>query len=90
MCLSFFAAGTREHNMNRNQLDNYISARSYELWEREGRESGRAEEYWDRARLEIEDEIRAAIEGRTTQVVLPHLPISQRPIRYDSMQRKAA
>lgn len=76
--------------MYRSQIDDHISARSYEIWEREGRESGRAEEYWDRARLEIEEEIRAAIEGTTTKIVLPHLPISQRPIRYDSIQSKAA
>jgi hypothetical protein len=76
--------------MYRSQIDDHISARSYEIWEREGRESGRADEYWDRARQEVEGEIRAAIEGRTTKVVLPHLPISQRPIRYDGIQSKAA
>ncbi len=76
--------------MYRSQLDDYISARSYEIWEREGRESGRADEYWERARQEIEEEIRMAIEGQSTKIVLPHLPVSQRPIRYDSIQRKAA
>jgi hypothetical protein len=76
--------------MYRSQLDDYISARSYEIWEREGRESGRADEYWDRARQEIEGEIRMAIEGLSTKIVLPHLPVSQRPIRYDSIQSKAA
>jgi hypothetical protein len=76
--------------MYRSQLDDYISARSYEIWEREGRESGRADEYWDRARLQIEEEIRLAIEGMTTKIVLPHLPVSQRPVRYDSIQLKAA
>ncbi len=69
--------------MNRSQLDDYISARSYAIWEREGRAPGRAHEYWDRARQEVEEEIQAAIEGKTTKYVLPHLPVSQRPIRYD-------
>lgn len=77
--------------MNCNQLEEYISVRSYAIWEREGRELGRSEEYWDRARQEIEEEIRAAIEGVSTRIVLPHLPVSQRPIRYDAgIQSKAA
>lgn len=31
-----------------------IRARAYEMWESEGRQEGRAEHYWHRARLELE------------------------------------
>jgi Protein of unknown function (DUF2934) len=68
--------------MNRWQLEEFINARSYAIWEREGR-VGSAEEHWDRACQEIEDEVRAAIEGKP-QYVLPRLGISQRPIRYET------
>lgn len=58
-----------------------IRARSYELWERDGKQEGKAEEYWLRAEAEIEAECRAAIEGETTNVVLPLPRISRPPIR---------
>ncbi len=75
--------------MNRWQLEEFISARSYAIWEREGR-LGCAEEHWDRACQEIEQEVRAALEGEPNYV-LPHLGISQRPVRYwAGEERKAA
>ena len=63
-----------------------IRARSYELWEREGRQEGKAEEYWLRAEGEIEAECRAAIEGEKADVVLPLPRISRRPIRRPSLR----
>ncbi|MFC6489384.1 DUF2934 domain-containing protein [Nitratireductor sp. GCM10026969] len=46
-----------------------IRARAYEIWEQEGRPSGRAEEHWEKARREIEDGQPAAVpepgEGET-------------------------
>ncbi len=65
--------------MYRWQLEGHINARSLAIWEREGRIKP-AESYWDRARLEIEAEVLAALEGEPNYV-LPHLGISQRPVR---------
>lgn len=46
-----------------------IRARAHEIWEQEGRPSGRAEEHWEQARREIEESEQAAIpepgEGET-------------------------
>lgn len=67
--------------MHRKQLEDCVSARSHALWEREGREPGREEEYRERARLEIEHELRIALEGHVTDFVPPQLSISRRPIR---------
>jgi hypothetical protein len=61
-----------------------IQARSYELWEREGRQEGKAEEYWLRAEGEIEADCRAVIAGENTNVVLPLPRISRRPVRRPS------
>jgi len=69
-----------------------IRARSYEIWESEGRLDGKADEYWLRAECEIESECRDAIEGQKMDVVLPHPCISRRPVRRiaDEFQRSAA
>jgi len=69
-----------------------IRIRSYAIWEHEGRQEGRSDEYWLRAEQEIEGECRAAIEGEKTDVVLPLPRISRRPVRYpaDDMDRSAA
>ena len=67
-----------------------IRNRSYLLWEREGRQDGKSEEYWLRAKAELEAEmeatwhaasIEASMEGETTTFVLPVLPISTPPSR---------
>jgi hypothetical protein len=67
-----------------------IRNRSYLLWEREGRQDGKSEEYWLRAKTELEAEleakwhaasIEASMEGETTSFVLPVLPISTPPSR---------
>ena len=69
-----------------------IRVRSYEIWEREGRQDGRAEEYWLRAEQEIEVECCAVIEGKKTDAVMPLPRISRRPVRYvaDELTRTAA
>jgi len=63
-------------------LEEHISVRSYALWEREGRLAGREKEYRERARAEVEAELRAALEGEDNGFVPPRLPISQKPIRH--------
>lgn len=63
-----------------------VRARSYLIWEREGRQNGHADEYWRQAETELEGECRAALEGKTTRFVLPRLGISRRPVRYMSVQ----
>jgi|GEM_PF-815238 len=59
-----------------------IVARSHLLWERAGGEPGHENEYWELARIEVEREVRAALEGEKTNFVPPHLTISQRPVRH--------
>jgi hypothetical protein len=77
--------------MNLDELEASISALSYAIWEREGRQEGRAEEYWERARRQIESDLMAAaIEGKTSKFVLPQLRISQRPVRRAGLNSKAA
>jgi len=70
--------------------DEQIRTRSYLLWEREGRQDGKSEEYWQRAKTELEVEMEAqwhaasmeaSMEGETTGFVLPVLPISTPPSR---------
>lgn len=64
-----------------------IRNRSYLLWEREGCQDGKSEEYWLRAKAELEiemkDKVRAAsmasMGGESTAFVLPVLPISTPP-----------
>jgi hypothetical protein len=67
-----------------------IQVRSYLLWEREGCQDGKSEEYWLRAKAELEAEmeatwhaasIEASMEGENTTFVLPVLPISTPPSR---------
>jgi hypothetical protein len=36
-----------------NSRDEYVRQRSYELWEREGRPSGRADEFWLKAQASV-------------------------------------
>ena len=69
-----------------------IQVRSYQLWERDGRQEGRSDEYWLRAEREIEAECRAAIDGEKTDLVLPLPRISRRPVRYtaEDLTRTAA
>lgn len=63
-----------------------IRTRSYLIWEREGCQDGKSEEYWLRAKAELEAELEAdwhaaSMEGETTTFVLPVLPISTPPSR---------
>ena len=77
-------------NQQPTPSDEEIQIRSYLLWEREGRQDGKSEEYWLRAKTELEAEmeatwhaasIEASMEGETTTFVLPVLPISTPPSR---------
>jgi len=67
--------------MHGKQVEECICARSHALWERDGREAGREEEYRERARMEVEHEVWLALEGHLTDIVPPQLSISRRPIR---------
>jgi len=63
-----------------------ISVRSYLIWEREGCQLGKDQEYWLRAKTELEAELEAnwqaaSMEGETTAFVLPVLPISTPPAK---------
>lgn len=64
------------------RLEACINTRSYLLWEKEGRVSGREHEYWVRARAEVEQDLLAALEGADTNFVPPAFQVSQRPVRY--------
>ena len=61
-----------------------IRLRSYLIWEREGRQEDRAQDYWFRARVELENEIAAkmtSFDAKFANTVLPRLPISALPVR---------
>jgi hypothetical protein len=63
-----------------------IRVRSYLLWENEGRQEGRSEEYWFRAKIEIEEEMERqwlaiGLEAETVPFVPSRPAISQRPVR---------
>jgi hypothetical protein len=67
-----------------------IRIRSYQLWERDGCPQGRSEEYWFRAKCEIDEEMdkqwRAiGFEAELVHYVPPRPAISKRPLR----ERKA-
>jgi hypothetical protein len=64
--------------------EDQIRDRSYQIWEREGCQTDKSEEYWLRAKTELEAELEAnwhaaSMEGETTAFVLPVLPISMTP-----------
>lgn len=68
-----------------------IRTRSYMIWEREGCLHGKSEEYWQRAKAELEAELEstwqaASMEGETTAFVLPVLPISTPPAKSISVR----
>ncbi len=69
--------------------EDQVRARSYALWEAEGRQNGRSEEYWLRALAELQMELErswlVALEEReNTELVMPRLPISARPYRHEA------
>ena len=53
-----------------------VKSRAYEIWESEGRPSGRHDENWDQARREIERD-----QGRTTAGPAPEGPAKRAPAR---------
>lgn len=66
-----------------------IRARSYQLWEAEGRQDGRSMEYWLRAIKELETELErcwlvALEESENTHLVMPRAPISTPPCRHEA------
>ena len=68
-----------------------IRNRSYLIWEREGCQDGKSQEYWLRAKTELEAELEAnwqaaSMEGETTDFVLPVLPISTPPSKSVSVR----
>ena len=66
-----------------------IKARSYTLWNNEGRLEGHAEEYWFRAIAELEAELEhawlIALDAEEhTELVMPLPPISEAPHRHEA------
>jgi len=73
----------QEGNGTSEQL---IRIRSYLLWERDGRPQGRAEEYWFRAKDEIDADIERqwraiGLEAETEHYVPSRPAITPRPVR---------
>ena len=71
--------------------EDQIRDRSYLIWEREGCQDGKSQEYWLRAKTELEAELEAnwqaaSMEGETTAFVLPVLPISTPPSKSVSVK----
>ncbi len=69
--------------------EDQIRARSYALWESEGRQDGHCEEYWRRAQAELQEELErswlVALEERENmELVMPRLPISKAPYRHEA------
>ncbi len=74
-----------------NPSEEEIRNRSYLIWEREGCQDGKSQEYWLRAKSELEAELEAkwnaaSMEGKTTAFVLPVLPISTPPSKSISLK----
>jgi hypothetical protein len=44
------------HAMDNVSREERIRVRAYELWEKDGRPEERADEYWEQARVQIEEE----------------------------------
>jgi hypothetical protein len=70
----------------RHTSEQLIRIRSYLLWERDGCPYGRSEEYWFRAKCEIDEEIERqwraiGLEIDVEPIVPPRPPISKRPLR---------
>lgn len=66
-----------------------IKARSYTIWDNEGRLEGHAEEYWFRAMAELENELEHAWlmvleEKENAELAMPHPEISEPPHRYEA------
>jgi len=72
--------------MQTRPSEDEIRVRSYLIWEREGCPLGKSEEYWQRAKTELETELEAELRaaslvGETTSFVMPLIPISAPPSR---------
>jgi hypothetical protein len=58
--------------MDNVSQEDKIRVRAYELWQKDGSPEGRADEYWEQARAQIEDEESQA--DRNEDDVKPRLP----------------
>jgi hypothetical protein len=66
-----------------------IRHRSYCIWEADGRQPGRCEEYWARAKAELKLEFEqscdiALAEVENLALVMPRPPISKQPFRHEA------
>ena len=69
--------------------DEQIRQRSYCIWEAEGRQHGRCQEYWMRAKAELQMELLrscevALAEEIKTDLVMPRPSISTPPYRHEA------
>jgi hypothetical protein len=69
--------------------EEHVRARAYAIWEADGRQHGRSDEYWLRALEELQFEMERAwlmaLEAReNSEFVMPRLPISARPSRHEA------
>jgi len=62
-------------------IDDDIRVRAYLIWEREGRSNGHSEEYWFRAKAELEAECHKTTDEGMSKCVPPHPGVSSPPIR---------
>ena len=74
-----------EHHITEEE----IRHRSYCIWEADGRQSGRCEQYWAQAKAELEDELErscemALAEEENMDLVMPRPPISKPPYRHEA------
>ena len=53
--------------------DEKVRERAYQIWEREGRQDGRAEEHWSQA----EQELAEPAESATSDIVVPALAAAE-------------
>src|SRR3712207_4443154 len=62
--------------MMQDELEQKIRARAYEIWELEGRMSGRDEEHWYRAESELRAELIAAVSAGSKPAVDARVDLS--------------
>ena len=57
--------------MDNVSRDEQIRVRAYELWEKDGSVEGRADEYWEQAKAQIDEEETAGENGTEPKSRLP-------------------
>lgn len=69
-----------QSNTSIEPSEDAVRLRSYQIWEREGRPDGCADEHWRRAKAELMAELQeASISGLSADLVLPHLTVTEPP-----------